>query len=86
MLGRTIDAVQRIALIAACTAEGVDGVDRVVCACFSVGRNRIAAAICDKGLKSTSDIGATTKAGTNCGFCLPELRRLLSESALAPAF
>jgi assimilatory nitrate reductase catalytic subunit len=85
MLGRALDAVQRIALIAACTAEDLDGADRIVCACFSIGHKRIAAAICDKGLKNTSDIGATTKAGTNCGSCLPELRQLLSKMALAPA-
>ena len=47
----------------------------IVCACFQVGRKRIEAAIA-AGAASVAEVGATTRAGTNCGSCLPELKRL----------
>jgi assimilatory nitrate reductase catalytic subunit len=50
---------------------------RTVCSCFNVGLNRIAAAIRDGGLTSAEQIGATLKAGTNCGSCIPELKELI---------
>jgi assimilatory nitrate reductase catalytic subunit len=49
-----------------------------VCACFGVGR----ASICDAiaaGANSAAEIGARLKAGTNCGSCIPELKRLIGE-------
>ncbi len=54
----------------------------LVCACFGVPLNTIQAAI-NAGAATPEAIGAATKAGTNCGSCLPELRRMTR--ALAPA-
>jgi assimilatory nitrate reductase catalytic subunit len=51
----------------------------VVCACFGVGRATICDAIAS-GARSAADIGARLKAGTNCGSCIPELKRLVAES------
>ncbi|WP_163414060.1 (2Fe-2S)-binding protein, partial [Escherichia coli] len=51
----------------------------VVCACFGVGRTTICDAI-NSGARSPSDIGAKLKAGTNCGSCIPELKRLIASS------
>ena len=48
----------------------------VVCACFQVGRRRVEAAIAD-GACSASEVGLATRAGTNCGSCLPEIKTLL---------
>lgn len=48
-----------------------------VCACFSVGINTIATAIADKHCTTVDSIGQHTKAGTNCGSCRPEIRRIL---------
>jgi assimilatory nitrate reductase catalytic subunit len=48
-----------------------------VCACFGVGRNAIEAAIAD-GCHDPSSIGYRLSAGTNCGSCVPELRRLIA--------
>ena len=58
------------------------GVDHgpVVCACFGVGRNQICDAVASGCAASAEDIGATLKAGTNCGSCLPEVRRLVAEA------
>jgi len=49
----------------------------VVCSCFSVGTNTIAAAIAEQGCDTVEAIGHCTKAGTNCGSCRPEIRRII---------
>jgi assimilatory nitrate reductase catalytic subunit len=53
-----------------------------VCSCFGVGRNRILAAIA-AGCQDAMQIGSRLKAGTNCGSCVPELRRLIAEAKAA---
>jgi assimilatory nitrate reductase catalytic subunit len=55
-----------------------------VCACFGVGRNAIEAEIA-KGCNDLSSLGHRLKAGTNCGSCLPELRRLVANAPVVPA-
>ena len=51
-----------------------------VCACFGVPEGRIIAAIAT-GCTSPAAIGGQLKAGTNCGSCIPELKRLLAKAA-----
>jgi len=54
----------------------------IVCACFGVGR----ASICDAitaGAQTAAEIGAKLKAGTNCGSCIPELKRLIAQTDVA---
>jgi assimilatory nitrate reductase catalytic subunit len=58
---------------------GLASAGPVVCACFGVGRTTILAAIA-AGAGSAAEIGAQVKAGTNCGSCIPELKRLISQS------
>ena len=53
---------------------------RVVCACFSVGEKTILNAIRTQGLENVEALGQCLKAGTGCGSCVPELRRLLEPS------
>jgi assimilatory nitrate reductase catalytic subunit len=89
-LGRTMTPIERMALLAAASAEGVSAADKIVCSCFSVGANRLASAIREKNLNSVAEIGAAMKAGTNCGSCIPELKKLLQDAGrvktvLAPA-
>ncbi len=48
----------------------------LVCACFGVGENTIKDAISCGAAKSVEDIGKQLKAGTNCGSCIPELKKL----------
>jgi assimilatory nitrate reductase catalytic subunit len=55
---------------------GADDPGPVVCACFQVGRKRIEAAII-AGASTVADIGVATRAGANCGSCVPELKRLV---------
>jgi assimilatory nitrate reductase catalytic subunit len=52
----------------------------LVCSCFGVGRNSICAAIERDGLTSAAQIGQKLRAGTNCGSCLPEIRKILAET------
>ena len=53
---------------------------RVVCACFGVGENTLKQAIAE-GVVSVEALGIRLKAGSNCGSCIPELRRLLAARA-----
>ena len=48
----------------------------VVCACHGVGLDVITACIA-KGAGSVEAVGTACKAGTNCGSCIPEIRKLL---------
>lgn len=50
----------------------------LICACFGVSEEQIAALV-SKGLHNPIEIGAACKAGTNCGSCVPEIRRLASQ-------
>src|SRR6266481_2333393 len=54
----------------------VDG-GRIICACFSVGEKTILNAARAQGLDNVEAVGVALKAGTNCGSCVPEIRRLL---------
>jgi assimilatory nitrate reductase catalytic subunit len=62
--------------------KGVD-TGPTVCSCFGVGRNTICTAIREQGLKTAVEIAACLKAGSNCGSCVPELKKLLVETGQA---
>jgi assimilatory nitrate reductase catalytic subunit len=51
--------------------------ETVVCACFQVGIEAVRKALACGAAKSVEDIGRTLGAGTNCGSCLPELKRIM---------
>ena len=73
---------QRRLLLSGKSADGLASSGPIVCACFGVGRT----AICDSiaaGAHSPAEIGAQLKAGTNCGSCIPELKRLIAQTASA---
>ena len=55
----------------------------VICACFGVGLNVIRDAIASKSATNVEAIGKALRAGTNCGSCLPELKRIVHEHAHA---
>ncbi|MCB2059764.1 MAG: molybdopterin-dependent oxidoreductase, partial [Novosphingobium sp.] len=54
----------------------------LVCLCFEVGEDQILSAAQD-GACNVGEIGAATRAGTNCGSCRPTIARLL-ESCSRP--
>ncbi len=71
-----LEPADMVGLLAARSPAGVD-TGRIVCACHSVGEKTIVDAIKSQGLKSAEEVGNFLKAGTNCGSCVPEIRRLL---------
>jgi assimilatory nitrate reductase catalytic subunit len=70
---------ERLGLLAGRPAAGADA-GPTVCACFGVGRRTIQACIRQHGCATPKQIGERLKAGTNCGSCVPELRRLIAEA------
>jgi assimilatory nitrate reductase catalytic subunit len=51
----------------------------VVCACFGIGAGRIRNAVTSGTATTVAEIGQATQAGTNCGSCLPELKRMIAQ-------
>ncbi len=82
LLGKPISPMERIALLAGLEGSGAKKTGRIICACFGVDESIIAAAI-NEGCNSPTQIGAACKAGTNCGSCIPELKKLLRANAPA---
>ncbi len=83
--GTALDAVSRRALLAGRASAGGPSQGPLICACFAVGRNRIVDAVIAGGCSSVDAIGETLKAGTNCGSCLPELRKIVANEVARPA-
>ena len=77
----TIDPADLAGLLSARPPQGsMANTGRTVCACFSVGEKTIANAIREQGLDSVEAVGACLKAGTGCGSCVPEIRRMLADN------
>lgn len=74
-----LGSAERASLLAGRPGGGQRDCGRIVCACFGVGLNTLTAAIRERGLTTPEAIGATLKAGTNCGSCVPELRQLIAQ-------
>jgi assimilatory nitrate reductase catalytic subunit len=55
-----------------------------ICACFGVSCASVEAAIAE-GVATLDQVGAVTRAGTNCGSCRPEIRGLLRAARLKKA-
>ncbi|MEH2568204.1 nitrate reductase [Bradyrhizobium sp. AZCC 2289] len=77
----TLSNVQRRMLLSGKSADGLASAGPIVCACFGVGRSTICDAI-GAGARSAAEIGAKLKAGTNCGSCIPELKRLIAQTGV----
>jgi assimilatory nitrate reductase catalytic subunit len=75
----TLSDDQRRMLLSGKSADGLASAGPIVCACFGVGRTTICGAIA-AGARSADEIGVQLQAGTNCGSCIPELKRLIAVS------
>ncbi len=75
----TLSDEQRRMLLSGKSADGLVSAGPVVCACFGVGRTTILRAIA-AGAGTAAEIGVKLKAGTNCGSCIPELKRLIAQA------
>jgi assimilatory nitrate reductase catalytic subunit len=73
-----LNPADRSGLLAACPPKGsAADCGKNVCACYGVGEKTILHAIQTQQLDSVESIGAVLKAGTGCGSCIPEIRRLI---------
>ncbi len=55
----------------------------VICACFGVSARTIRSALASGTARTITEIGTALRAGTNCGSCLPELKRLIVHERVA---
>jgi assimilatory nitrate reductase catalytic subunit len=73
-----LDRNARTALLAGRAPDGMADAGPVVCACFGVGLNAIQDLIRSGAAVSVEAVGEHLKAGTNCGSCQPEIKKLIS--------
>jgi assimilatory nitrate reductase catalytic subunit len=76
--------VDRMALLSGRSPVPVPSIGRVVCSCFNVGVNQIAAAVA-AGCTSVDQVGAQLRAGTSCGSCRSEIRTIIDAGRLQAA-
>ena len=73
----TIPSLERRALLAGRPIAGAMDEGPIVCVCFQIGAQRIRAAA-QAGSRTVEAIAKRLGAGTNCGSCVPEIRRLIA--------
>jgi assimilatory nitrate reductase catalytic subunit len=76
----TLPDEARRMLLSGRSADGIPQVGPIVCACFSVGLATICEAIRSGSATTVEHIGKALQAGTNCGSCLPELKRIVAQT------
>jgi assimilatory nitrate reductase catalytic subunit len=69
---------ERRAVLSGQSTSGLPDAGPIVCACFGVGLNTIRDAITSGEAESVEAIGKSLRAGTNCGSCLPEVRKIVA--------
>jgi assimilatory nitrate reductase catalytic subunit len=72
-----IPAAERRTLLAGRPISGAANDGPIVCVCFQVGAAAISTAAAT-GHGTVEAVGKALGAGTNCGSCIPELRRLIA--------
>jgi assimilatory nitrate reductase catalytic subunit len=78
------DRRARLAIVAGRPPRGSIDRGALICSCFGIGANQIISAVAS-GCASVEDVGRATQAGTNCGSCRAEIRRLIPERKLQAA-
>jgi assimilatory nitrate reductase catalytic subunit len=78
LAAETLEEQQRRLLLSGQSADGVADTGPIVCACFGVGLNAIREALASSEACDVESIGKALRAGTNCGSCLPELKRIVA--------
>ena len=70
---------QRRILLSGQSADGMADAGPLVCACFGVGLNTIREALTSGAAADVAGLGKMLRAGTNCGSCQPELKRIVAQ-------
>lgn len=79
-----LSAADRHALLSGRSPVPMPAIGRVVCSCFNIGVNQLASAVA-AGCDSVEAIGATLRAGTNCGSCRSEIRTMIDARRIQAA-
>jgi assimilatory nitrate reductase catalytic subunit len=74
----------RVAIVAGRPGKGTADRGAIVCSCFNVGANDIAAAV-KRGCTTVGAVGEAVQAGTNCGSCRAEIRGIIEAHQLQAA-
>jgi len=69
----------RLSLLTGKPANPKADAGRIICACFGVGLNTIKQAITENKITTAEEVGEMLKAGTNCGSCVPELKKIIQD-------
>lgn len=77
-IGTIAQGQDRTALLAGFPGQGAADPGPTVCSCLGVGRNTIVEAM-KGGACTLTKVGEATGAGTNCGSCRPEIRKLMEQ-------
>ncbi|NLZ41895.1 MAG: nitrate reductase, partial [Comamonadaceae bacterium] len=86
LIGRpALNDDERRLLLSGRSADGFASAGPLVCACFGVGLAAIMQALGSGAATSVEAIGRHLKAGTNCGSCLPELKKIVAVHGATPA-
>jgi assimilatory nitrate reductase catalytic subunit len=72
----------RIAAIGA-GSDYIEEAEPVICACFQVAVGAVRNAVVHGQARTVAEIGQALRAGTNCGSCLPELKRIIAHERIA---
>jgi assimilatory nitrate reductase catalytic subunit len=84
LFGQTaLTGIERRMLLSGRAAGNLAEPGPLICACFGVGLNVIRDAIASNSATNVEAIGRALRAGTNCGSCLPELKRIVHDHAHA---
>ncbi len=78
-----LDDEDRFGLLAGQPAVAGADEGATICSCFGVGLNRIVGAIESGKASSVQALGEVLKCGTNCGSCVPELKKILARARIA---
>ncbi|MBZ9653673.1 nitrate reductase [Phyllobacterium lublinensis] len=84
LMGQFADARKRYQLLAGRPGRDMPDKGAIVCSCFSVGKNEIAAAA-RRGCQTVQAVGEALKAGTNCGSCRAEIRGIIDANIVEAA-
>jgi assimilatory nitrate reductase catalytic subunit len=76
---------ERGALLSGKSLDGIADSGPIICACFGVGLATIRSAIEGGKVSSVDEIGVHLRAGTNCGSCKPELKRIVQDARVPQA-
>jgi assimilatory nitrate reductase catalytic subunit len=67
----------RLRLLAGRAAAGARDRGAIVCSCFEVGEKQIIEAVATGRCGDVDQVGKTLGAGTNCGSCRTEIRKII---------